>query len=273
MSDHPPRQSVWRNSIVSHDEADPRTLVEHDKNWKFHPNAQRRATKESLDELGWIEEITVNVRTGKIVDGHMRLRLALEYDEPSVPVTYVDLTEAQELKALLIKDPLAGMAEMDAQAAMRLTEELRFDGVELMELRRQLQRQAEGLAGDDEEDEKPQKDPFAGPPEMEILPWEHYDVCLLVFKRVMDWHQAVTVLELERRTDPRVRPGEAKQRKVGTARVLDGATFVNRLVDAEARAPALSEATSTLLRETMQRTGETQDALLARLLQEQAAGE
>jgi hypothetical protein len=56
----------------------------------------------------------INRRTGHIVDGHLRVELAAAAGEPSVPVSYVDLSEADELLVLVSLDPLAAMAGADS---------------------------------------------------------------------------------------------------------------------------------------------------------------
>ena len=65
-------------------------------------------------------EVLVNSTTGKVVDRHLRIELALARQEATVPVTYVELSEAEERLVLASLDPLAAMAiaEKDALAAL-----------------------------------------------------------------------------------------------------------------------------------------------------------
>jgi hypothetical protein len=46
-----------------------------------------------LAEVGWVAEVLVYRSTGNVVDGHLRIELALARDEPVVPVTYLELSE------------------------------------------------------------------------------------------------------------------------------------------------------------------------------------
>jgi ParB-like chromosome segregation protein Spo0J len=50
----------------------------------------------ALAEVGWVAEVLVNRTTGHIVDGHLRVELALAPQESTIPVTYAELTEDEE---------------------------------------------------------------------------------------------------------------------------------------------------------------------------------
>lgn len=104
---------AWANKIVEYGEADPKTLIEHPANFKIHTAFQSAVISGSLRELGWIQDITVSKRSGRILDGHLRVALALKEKQPTVPVKYVDLDEAQEHEAILLIDPTAALAEID----------------------------------------------------------------------------------------------------------------------------------------------------------------
>ena len=110
----------WRNRIVGHAEVAPTELVPNPANWRTHPPEQQRALAGALGEVGWVAQVLVNRTTGHIVDGHLRVDLALARDEASVPVTYVELSEEEERLVLASLDPLAAMAtaEKDALAAL-----------------------------------------------------------------------------------------------------------------------------------------------------------
>jgi len=103
----------WKNRIVGHTEVDPKTLVPNPENWRLHPKAQKEAMEGVLDDIGWVQEITVNQNTGLVVDGHLRLDLALREGEPSVPIKIVDLTPAEEAAVLATLDPISAMAKTD----------------------------------------------------------------------------------------------------------------------------------------------------------------
>jgi hypothetical protein len=85
----------WRNRIVGHGTVDAATLLANPRNYRLHPENQQQALSGVLDQVGWVQSIIVNQRSGFVVDGHMRAALAISRGE-SVPVTYVDLSEAEE---------------------------------------------------------------------------------------------------------------------------------------------------------------------------------
>jgi ParB-like chromosome segregation protein Spo0J len=57
-----------------------------------------------------------------LLDGHLRLELALERGEDSLPVVVVDLTERQEQLALATLDPIGAQAEADPELLAALLE-------------------------------------------------------------------------------------------------------------------------------------------------------
>jgi hypothetical protein len=97
----------WKNNIVGHAEVDPATLLPHPENWRLHPDLQQDMMRGALNDLGWLQSVTVSQRTGHLLDGHMRVILALNAGEPTVPVEYVDVTPQEERKALATINPLA----------------------------------------------------------------------------------------------------------------------------------------------------------------------
>lgn len=105
---------VWTNRIVAEGDADPATLVPNPRNWRTHPKSQQAAIDGSLTELGWLARVLVNRRTGRLIDGHLRVERALATRQPTVPVSYVDLDEAEEALALATYDPISAMAGADA---------------------------------------------------------------------------------------------------------------------------------------------------------------
>jgi DNA modification methylase len=110
------KSSPWKNSIVGHAEVAPGELVANDRNFREHPRAQKAALAGAIEEIGFLRSLTVNQRSGCIIDGHLRLELALEKGEATIPVEYVDLSEEEEAVALATIDPIAAMATTNKQA-------------------------------------------------------------------------------------------------------------------------------------------------------------
>jgi hypothetical protein len=95
------------NHIVGLGQAKGEDLLAHPMNYKIHSAMQQDAMRGVLDEVGWIDTVKVNQNTGFLVDGHMRVALSMrEAPDDDIPVTYLDLTEEQELKALAFFDPI-----------------------------------------------------------------------------------------------------------------------------------------------------------------------
>lgn len=104
----------WQNRIVGHEAVDPLTLRAHAKNIRTHASAQRRLLESALDELGHVGEIVVSQRTRRVLNGHLRVELAIGRDEPTIPVTWIDVDEAEELVVLAFFDQIGEQAEIDA---------------------------------------------------------------------------------------------------------------------------------------------------------------
>ena len=122
----------WRSRIVGHGEEAPDQLVANPRNWRIHPQGQQDALTALLDQVGWVQDVVVNQRTGYVVDGHLRVALAISRDEATVPVTYVDLTPGEEALVLAALDPLSAMAVTDEDALRALLADVSVDSDSLM---------------------------------------------------------------------------------------------------------------------------------------------
>lgn len=118
-----PRPEI-RTRIVGHDAVAPDQLLANPGNYRRHPAEQREALRGSLEELGWLKEVIVNVTTGHVIDGHARIEEALERGTPTIPVTYVELSPDEERIALAVLDPISAMARHDDKALAELLEGL-----------------------------------------------------------------------------------------------------------------------------------------------------
>ncbi len=112
----------WRNRIVGHGEEAPDQLLANPKNWRI----QQAVLAGALNEVGWVQNVIVNRRTGHVVDGHLLVQLAISRDEPMVPVVYVDLDEREEAIILATIDPIAALADRDDSMFAQLV-----DGMEV----------------------------------------------------------------------------------------------------------------------------------------------
>ena len=107
------KSKTWVNRIVSYGEEDPEQLLANPLNWRVHPKAQQISLSGVLDDIGFISPVIVNRTTGHMVDGHLRVQLALRNHVPNIPVIYVELSKEEEAEALITLDPIANMAAAD----------------------------------------------------------------------------------------------------------------------------------------------------------------
>jgi hypothetical protein len=114
----------WRNRIVGVGEEAPDQLLANPQNWRTHPAPQRDALRGSLSDVGWVQQVMVNRRTGFVVDGHARLEEALSRHELTVPVLYVDLDPDEEALVLATLDPIGAMATTNGARLAELLAEI-----------------------------------------------------------------------------------------------------------------------------------------------------
>jgi hypothetical protein len=116
----------WQNRIVGEGEEDADQLLANPFNARIHPKFQQDALAGVLDTVGWIQRVIVNRVTGHVVDGHLRVALAITKGA-SVPVSYVELTEDEEKLALLSFDWITQMAVYDQQQTETLLQAVNSD--------------------------------------------------------------------------------------------------------------------------------------------------
>jgi hypothetical protein len=113
---------VWRNRIVESGEGDPEQLLANPKNWRIHPLLQQESLLEILRKVGWVGKVMVNINTGTVIDGHLRVALAIKYEQPAIPIDWVDVSEEEEELILQTFDPIGAMARADRTKIAELAE-------------------------------------------------------------------------------------------------------------------------------------------------------
>lgn len=107
-------------------------------NWRRHGDRQRNAVVGSLEELGITDPLKARELadgTLELWDGHLRQDiLARVGPDTLIPVIVTDLTESEAKKANLIHDPLAELAEPDAEKLDSLIQDVDTDNAALAEL-------------------------------------------------------------------------------------------------------------------------------------------
>jgi len=105
----------WRNRIIDVGEIDPEQILANPLNFRIHPKNQQDALLGVLDEVGWVQDVIVNARTNTLIDGHLRVKLALRRGEKTVPAKFVDLSPEEEALILSTFDPISALAATDKE--------------------------------------------------------------------------------------------------------------------------------------------------------------
>lgn len=103
-----------KNRILSHSSRPANEFKFNPLNWRKHPKRQTDALESILRDVGWVQNVIVNQRTGNLIDGHARVELALKTGE-SVPYISVDLSEDEENLMLATLDPISAMAGIESE--------------------------------------------------------------------------------------------------------------------------------------------------------------
>ena len=124
----------YQNRIVGNGEEPLDQIMFNPRNWRIHPLYQQNALKGVLEEVGWVQQVIVNQRTGNLIDGHLRCQLAAREGNDTIPVVYVDLSEEEEALILSTLDPIAGMAATDKEKLDDLFRQFNSDNENVQKL-------------------------------------------------------------------------------------------------------------------------------------------
>jgi hypothetical protein len=164
---------------------------------KYNPRKisgeQQAGLRLSMTKFGYVQNIIFNEKTETVVSGHQRLDILHAEGYERVEVHVVNLSEEQEKQlnvamnaSTISGDFTAGINEM--------IEDILKEDPELYDLAN-----LGSLMVLDEDEEKPEKknDDKEGVPGMDLLPYEHYDCMLVVFKNVDDYLYLSSALGLD----------------------------------------------------------------------------
>jgi predicted RNA methylase len=116
-----------KNRIVGSGEEQLDQIMFNPRNWRIHPLSQQDALKGVLEEVGWVQQVIVNKRTGNLIDGHLRCQLAAREGAKTIPIVYVDVSEDEEALVLATLDPIGAMAATDKQKLEELFQDINSD--------------------------------------------------------------------------------------------------------------------------------------------------
>ena len=176
---------------------------------------------QSIKDFGWKVPIVIDAN-GVIVCGHTRYKAAKQLGLSDVPCIVADDLTDEQIKAYRLADnKVAEHATWDESLlAIELGGIADFDmGFYGFELPEELENM------EDEPEERPEVE-FT-----EVLEEEH-NYLVLYFETDVDWLQAQTLFDVRPvKNLPTNKKGEARNPRVGTGRVLNGAKALSRLVD------------------------------------------
>jgi hypothetical protein len=128
-------------------------------NWRTHPPAQIKALRAMIGQVGYAGAVLLNETTGHLIDGHARVSSAPP--DEVLPVLVGRWTLEQERQILVSLDPLAAMAQADAEKLAELTADMDLEG-DLAGLAEQLDQMEAGGDEDSPPGEPPPNAPIAG---------------------------------------------------------------------------------------------------------------
>jgi len=120
-------------------------LLPNPKNWRMHPAAQHDALRGILAEVGYADALLARETPEgglMLIDGHLRAETT---PEAIVPVLILDVDEAEAEKILATLDPLAAMAEADAEKLDQLLQAVETGSPALQEMLARLAAKSETL--------------------------------------------------------------------------------------------------------------------------------
>lgn len=135
----------WQNRIIKNGIERAGAFLANEENWRIHPRPQQEAVNALLEQVGWVQDVIVNIRSAPewgdrrhvetLLDGHLRVTLALRKseDEP-VPVKYVDLSPDEEHLVLALLDATTGEAAADREKMDALLASIQTDAPALQSL-------------------------------------------------------------------------------------------------------------------------------------------
>lgn len=129
----------WRSRIVRYGKINASQITPHPQNPRRHPVNQRQAVAASFDELGQLAPVIINANNGYLVDGEERSWLAL--DQPGdveLDAIWVDLTDAEHLKALAYLDATSALAIYDAERLDELLRDVSTDSAAVQQMLSEL---------------------------------------------------------------------------------------------------------------------------------------
>ena len=97
---------------------DAKDLADNPRNWRRHPARQTQSLEEMIKRVGWAGAALYNERTGRLIDGHLRKKIA--GSKGKIPVLIGSWSEEEEALILSTFDPITALAQTDEKALKAL---------------------------------------------------------------------------------------------------------------------------------------------------------
>lgn len=100
--------------------------------WRDNPRINDAASehvKEAIERFGFLDPLIVRRETREVIAGHTRMKAAHALAMDSVPVIWLDITEAESRKLAVLHNKVAERSEWDPAKLL----ELAGDGLDLLE--------------------------------------------------------------------------------------------------------------------------------------------
>lgn len=124
----------WHNLIIGSELANPLALTPHPRNFYTHPMQQRKVVNAAIDDIGYVDEVVVNRTTNRIVNGHLRVELAIGNGEDTIPVTWIACDEETETRLLIFFDRIGEMAKVDGERVKGLIDQVEVETAPLQDM-------------------------------------------------------------------------------------------------------------------------------------------
>jgi hypothetical protein len=119
----------WQNRIVGHGEVAPDTLIGNPLNFRTHSAEQEATLSGVISRLGVVAGVTVNRTTGHLMDGHLRVQMAMRQGQAIFPVTYIEVSADEEKLLLAAFDQITAMAGRDTALLDTLLTDIRASDI------------------------------------------------------------------------------------------------------------------------------------------------
>ena len=105
---------------------DAKDLADNPRNWRRHPARQTQSLEEMIKRVGWAGAALYNERTGRLIDGHLRKKIA--GSKGKIPVLIGSWSEEEEALILSTFDPITALAQTDEKALKALLDSVDAEG-------------------------------------------------------------------------------------------------------------------------------------------------